>query len=161
MQRSKCMFVTIFARYTVKLSVACGREWDYSTLCGAELTGLSSFQKLRKTPSIHHWSKFCIWNMFRVYISSFVGGGPNFSEGVHICSKISSRGSLFIEKLVPGGTNFGESILTMTDLPGWSGDGSWSIVDGWILTCEATGSALLNGFPCLHLRSCAGDKVIR
>ena len=31
------------------------------------------------------------------------------------CSKISSKGSLFIEKLVPGGTNFGGSIFTMTD----------------------------------------------
>ena len=30
------------------------------------------------------------------------------------CSKISSGGSLFIKKLVPGGTNFGGSIFTMT-----------------------------------------------
>ena len=30
------------------------------------------------------------------------------------CNKISSGGSLFIEKLVPGGTNFGGSIFTMT-----------------------------------------------
>ena len=30
------------------------------------------------------------------------------------CSKISSGGSLFIEKLVPGGTNFGGSIFAMT-----------------------------------------------
>ena len=35
-----------------------------------------------------------------------MGGGPNFSAGVHI--------SLFIKKLVPGGTNFGGSIFTMT-----------------------------------------------
>ena len=39
--------------------------------------------------------------MFKVYVFSFVGGGPNFLEGV--------------EKLVPGGTNFGGSIFTMTD----------------------------------------------
>ena len=30
------------------------------------------------------------------------------------CNKISSWGSLFIEKLVPGGTNFWGSIFTMT-----------------------------------------------
>ena len=30
------------------------------------------------------------------------------------CNKISSGGSLFIKKLVPGGTNFGGSIFTMT-----------------------------------------------
>ena len=30
------------------------------------------------------------------------------------CRKISSGGSLFIKKLVPGGTNLGESIFTMT-----------------------------------------------
>ena len=38
------------AQCTRKLSVACGREWDYSTLRAAELTGLSSFQKPRKPP---------------------------------------------------------------------------------------------------------------
>ena len=30
------------------------------------------------------------------------------------CRKISSGGSLFIKKLVPGGTNLGGSIFTMT-----------------------------------------------
>ena len=34
------------------------------------------------------------------------------------CNKISSGGSLFIKKLVPGGTNFGGSIFTMTWLTG-------------------------------------------
>ena len=43
-----------------------------------------------------------------------VGGGPNFSEGVHILQQNKFRGSLFIEKLVPGGTNSGGSIFTMT-----------------------------------------------
>ena len=33
------------------------------------------------------------------------------------CNKISSGGSLFITKLVPGGTNFGGSIFTMTGHP--------------------------------------------
>ena len=33
------------------------------------------------------------------------------------CNKISSGGSLFIKKLVPGGTNFGGSIFTMTGSP--------------------------------------------
>ena len=36
------------------------------------------------------------------------------------CNKISSGGSLFIKKLVPGGTNFGGSIFTMTcPTPTW------------------------------------------
>ena len=52
--------------------------------------------------------------MFKVYVLSSVGGGPKFSEGVHICSKISSGGSLFIEKFNPGGTNFEGSIFTIT-----------------------------------------------
>ena len=52
----------------------------------------------------------------RVYIISSLGGGPNFSEGVHILqeNKLNSGGSLFIQKLVPGGTNLGGSIFTMT-----------------------------------------------
>ena len=40
------------------------------------------------------------------------------SEG---SSKISSGGSLFSKKLVPGGTNFGGSIFTMTSTPLHSG----------------------------------------
>ena len=58
--------------------------------------------------------------MLRVYIVSSVEGGPNFSEGVHILQYNKFRGSLFIEKLVLGGTNFGGSIFTMT---GHSNDG--------------------------------------
>ena len=59
--------------------------------------------------------------MFKVYVLSSVGGGPNFSEGASIfCNKISSGGSVFIEKLVPGGTNFGGSIFTMTALSRFS-----------------------------------------
>ena len=37
-----------------------------------------------------------------------------FQRGSKIFSKISSGGSLFIKKLVPGGTTFGGSIFTMT-----------------------------------------------
>ena len=40
--------------------------------------------------------------------------GPNFSEGSRFCSEISSGGSIFFEKFVPGGTNFGGSIFTVT-----------------------------------------------
>ena len=50
---------------------AAGNE---TILCAAELTGLS-FQKL---PYICHWFKF--WKSK----CSSLGGGPNFSEGVHI-----------------------------------------------------------------------------
>ena len=38
----------------------------------------------------------------------------NFQRESIFCNKISSGGSLFIKKLVPGGTNFGGSIFTMT-----------------------------------------------
>ena len=53
--------------------------------------------------------------MFEVYVLSSVGGGPNFSKGVHILQENKFWvGSLFIEKLVPGRTDFGGSIFTMT-----------------------------------------------
>ena len=60
--------------------------------------------------------------VFRVYVLSFVKGGPNFSEGVHILQYNKFWGSEFIEKLVPlvpGGTNFGGSIFTMTGYHVW------------------------------------------
>ena len=42
-----------------------------------------------------------------LYVLPSVGDGPNFSYRESIfCSKISSGESLFIEKLVLGGTNF-------------------------------------------------------
>ena len=37
-----------------------------------------------------------------------------FQRGSKFSSKISSGGSIFFEKLVPGGTNFGGSIFTVT-----------------------------------------------
>ena len=54
--------------------------------------------------------------MFKVYVLSSVGGGPNFQRESIFCNKISSEGSLFIKKLVPGGNNFGGSIFTMTGI---------------------------------------------
>ena len=54
---------------------------DYSTLRAAELTGLSSFQKPRKPPRyVNFASEICSGST----VLSSVGGGPNFSEGVHI-----------------------------------------------------------------------------
>ena len=51
MQLSKHAFDANFTQGTWKLSVACGRELDYSTLRAAELIGLSSqFQKPWKHP---------------------------------------------------------------------------------------------------------------
>ena len=47
-----------------------------------------------------------------------VEGLRSFQRESIFCSKVSSGGSLFIEKLVPGGTNFGVgggSIFTMTE----------------------------------------------
>ena len=40
-----------------------------------------------------------------------------FQRGSKFSSKISSGGSIFFEKLVPGGTNFGGSIFTVTGPP--------------------------------------------
>ena len=40
-----------------------------------------------------------------------------FQRGSKFYSKISSGGSIFSEKLVPGGTNFGGSIFAMTVTP--------------------------------------------
>ena len=103
----KCAFVANLAQCMQILSVACGWEWDYSTLRAAKLTGLSSFQKHLKP---------------RRYTS-----GPNFANEIWglrafqresiFCSKISSGGSSFMGKLVPGGTNFGGGggIFTMTE----------------------------------------------
>ena len=51
--------------------------------------------------------------MFRVYIISSPGGGPNFSEGAHI--KISS-GVLIYRKISSRGNQFGGG-FTMTGLP--------------------------------------------
>ena len=60
---------------------ACGWEWGYSTLCAAELMGLSTFHKPHKSPRYAAGSNFaseiCLW----VYIISSLRGGPNFSEG--------------------------------------------------------------------------------
>ena len=39
-----------------------------------------------------------------------------FQRGSKFYSKISSGGSIFFEKLVPGGTNFGGSIFAVTAL---------------------------------------------
>ena len=113
-QRSKCAFVANFARCTGKVTVACGRELDYSVLRAAERTGLSSLQKPWKPPryttgpscASETYSRsmfFHLWEVVQIFQRESI-----------FCSKISSGGSIFIEKLVPGGTNFGGSIFTMT-----------------------------------------------
>ena len=50
---------------------------------------------------------FHLWEVVEIFQREFIS-----------CSKISSGGFLFIEKLVPEGTNFGVSIFTMTHLQG-------------------------------------------
>ena len=60
MQRSKRAFVTQWMR---KLSVTCGREWDYSTL---ELTGLSSFQKPQETPNFACEIRSALYHLWEV-----------------------------------------------------------------------------------------------
>ena len=72
-----------------------------------------------------------------------------FQRGSKFFSKISSGGSLFIKKLVPGGTNFGGSIFTMT----WPYFIIWSVsqsvsqkIDDLsvIATCRSDTSATLS-----------------
>ena len=43
-----------------------------------------------------------------------------FQRGSKFYSKISSGGSIFFEKFVPGGTNFGGAIFTATGQSNWS-----------------------------------------
>ena len=86
------------------------------TAVHCELTALSSsFQKPQKPPTYANGPNFASEICSRstlFHLEEFFRGNP------YSCSKISFRGSLFIEKLVPGsgGTNFGGSIFTMTDL---------------------------------------------
>ena len=58
--------------------------------------------------------------MVQILQVKYVEGLRSFERESIFCSKISSRGSLFIEKLVPGGNQFGGvggggSIFTMTE----------------------------------------------
>ena len=56
--------------------------------------------------------------MVQILQVKYVEGLRSFQRESIFCSKISSRGFLLIEKLVPGGTNFGGgggSIFTMTE----------------------------------------------
>ena len=77
----------------------------------AELTGLSSLQKPRKPPRYATGPSFAseicsgstffhLWEVVQIFQRESI-----------FCSKISSGGSLFIEKLVPGGTNLGGPFL--------------------------------------------------
>ena len=74
-QCSKRAFVANLAQCMQILSVACGWEWDYSTLRAAKLTGLSSFQKHRKPHRYASGPNFA---------SEICWGSTFFSEGVHI-----------------------------------------------------------------------------
>ena len=56
--------------------------------------------------------------MVQILQVKYVEGLRSFQRESIFCSKISSGGSLFIEKLVPGGTDFfwgGGGIFTMTE----------------------------------------------
>ena len=113
-RRSKRAFVANFARRTRKVTLACNWECDYSTVCAAELIGLSSFRKPRNPP------RYAIGTSFASQICS----GSTFFyrwEVVQIfqresvfCSKMNFWGSLFITKLVPWEPIWG-SIFTLTD----------------------------------------------
>ena len=93
MQHSKRAFVTNFAQCMRKLTVVCGREWDYSTLRAAELTGLSSLQKPWKPPRYATGpcfaSEICSGSMF-FHLWEVV---QIFQRESIYCSKISSGGS--------------------------------------------------------------------
>ena len=146
MQSLKSGFVANFAQCMRKLSVACGREWGYSTLCSAELTSLSSFSKPRKPPYICRVSKFCKWNMFHRSTIHRWEVVQIFQREAIFCSKIHSGGSLFFWNISSGGgTNFGGSIFIMTGvmatakcyhLPGWI---AISFVSGlWLVGASPT-----------------------
>ena len=45
--------------------------------------------------------------MAQILQVKYVEGLRSFERESIFCSKVSCRGSLFIKKLVPGGTNFG------------------------------------------------------
>ena len=106
--------------------LVCSREWNYTTLCVAEQMGLSSFQKPQKLPPYTTGPDFASEIRFRVYIIQSFGKWSKFFRE-------SPYSAL---KKFQGGTNFGGSIFTMTNLLGWSGNGSWSLVDGWVFTCN-------------------------
>ena len=77
-----------------KLSVACSRERDYSTLRAAELMALSSFQKPQKPPRYvtgPHFASggstfFYLWEMVQIFqrksifCSKMCSGGPYLSK---------------------------------------------------------------------------------
>ena len=52
-----------------------------------------------------------------IKIRQMYRGVQMFQRGSKFYSKISSGGSIFFEKLVPGGTNLGGSIFAVTYLP--------------------------------------------
>ena len=83
-------------------------------LRAAELMALNSFQKLRKPPRYATGPSFASEICSRCTFFHLWEVVQIFQRESIFCSKVSSRGSLFIEKLVPGGTNFGESIFTVT-----------------------------------------------
>ena len=109
-QCPKCAFVTNFALCTQEVSVVCGREWDYSTLCAAELTGLRSFQKThdQKPTYIHHWSTFCKWNIFQGHYPLLVFHlwEVFFFHRESIFSSQISSGGPYSLKISSWGTNF-------------------------------------------------------
>ena len=74
----------------------------------------------RKAETPKFVSEICSGSMF----FHLCGVAQIFQRESIFCSRISSGGSLFIKKLVPGGTNFRGSIFTMTNpfivaLPCW------------------------------------------
>ena len=117
---SKRAFVTNFAQCARKLTVACDWEWDYSTLRAAELTGLNSFQKPRKPPRYAIGPSFAsevcsrstffhLWEVVQIFQRESI-----------FCSKISSGGSVFIKKLVPGENQFGRVHFYHDRLADWN-----------------------------------------
>ena len=91
-------FIQVCSVHLLQISNgACGWEWGYSTLCAAELMGLSTFHKPQKS-QICCWFKFCQWNMFmgvHYFISErwskfFRGSEPIF------CSKYQFQGKTIL-----------------------------------------------------------------
>ena len=109
-QRLKCAFVANLTQCTQILSVACGREWDYSTLRAAELTGLSSESQKPRKP--------------RRYAPLVQVLQVKYVEGLHsfICgrwSKFYIGSSYFAVKYFPGDGGAGAADRATTGEISW------------------------------------------
>ena len=82
---------------------------------------ITSSRYLGGGPNVLEGSIFTLWRVHislkKIKIRQMYRGVQMFQRGSTFYSKISSGGSIFFEKLVPGGTNLGGSIFAVTGTP--------------------------------------------